>query len=495
MNDNLCARLFEAFDRHPGRVALRVPGGPTWTFRDLRDRAGRAARALQEFGVRPGDRVIARLGKHPDTIALYLGCLQVGAVYVPLNTAYTPAEVAYFVDDAEPALFVSDPRDDLPEAALTLASGGGGTFGEAMGAAAPLAVVAGRTGRDLAAILYTSGTTGRSKGAMLSHDNLYSNALALRTAWGWRDDDVLLHALPVFHVHGLFIAMHCALLGGTPTIFMERFDALDVQRLLAQATVFMGVPTFYTRLLALPDLDPAAVAGVRVFISGSAPLTEQTFDEFEKRTGHRILERYGMSETIINTTNPLAGERVAGTVGFALPGIDVRIADDAGFEVPRGTIGTIEVRGSNVFAGYWRMPDKTASEFRSDGFFVTGDLGAMDGEGRVSIAGRAKDLVISGGYNVYPKEVEAELDALPEIRESAVIGVPHPDFGEAVVAIVVPIGPAIDESLVAEALADRLARFKQPKRLISVTDLPRNAMGKVQKNELRTRYAELFTRS
>ena len=345
---------------------------------------------------------------------------------------------------------------------------------------------------DLAAIVYTSGTTGRSKGAMLSHGNLASNVLALDRYWGWRDDDVLLHALPIFHVHGLFVALHCAFLRATAQIFLPRFDLDALIDALPRATVLMGVPTFYTRLLADDRFDASLAGGMRVFISGSAPLTEQTFVEFEARTGKRILERYGMTETLMNTSNPLDGERVAGTVGYPLPGVEARIADDAGNALGAGEVGGIEVRGPNVFSGYWRMPEKTAEEFRSDGFFRTGDLGVTDEDGRVSIVGRAKDLVISGGYNVYPKEVEKLLDEMPEVVESAVIGVPHPDFGEAVVAVVVPNEVAVTEARVDAFLAGKLARYKQPKRVICRPDLPRNAMGKVQKNELRDAHGDLF---
>ena len=327
---------------------------------------------------------------------------------------------------------------------------------------------------------------------MLTHANLLSNAETLCAAWGWRDDDVLLHALPIFHVHGLFVALHCAFLNATPVVFHAGFDAEAIIRDLPRSTVMMGVPTFYTRLVNEPAFDAAACAHMRLFISGSAPLTEQAFGAFEERTGFRILERYGMSETLMNTSNPLDGERVAGTVGFALPGVDVRIADEAGGPVPTGEVGTIEVRGPNVFKGYWRMPERTAEEFRDDGFFVTGDLGTLDAEGRVTIVGRDKDLVISGGYNVYPKEVETLIDEIPEVVESAVIGVPHADFGEGVVAVVVTRG-RVDDELVRTHLKDRLARYKQPKRVIRVDDLPRNAMGKVQKNVLRQRYADVLS--
>jgi malonyl-CoA/methylmalonyl-CoA synthetase len=419
-------------------------------------------------------------------------------VYVPLNTAYTAEEMSYFVADAEPRVHVCAPAAQVAEAAeathvLTLeADGGGGSLHEAARHAEPFTGIEQCEPGDLAAILYTSGTTGRSKGAMLSHANLESSARGLRAAWGWRDDDVLLHALPVFHVHGLFVALHCALLGGTPMIFLPRFDAAAVAVALPRCTVLMGVPTFYSRLLDRDDVNRDTCKGVRVFISGSAPLSEQTFNAWEARTGQRILERYGMSETMINTSNPLDGQRLPGTVGYPLPGVEARIAADDGSVVEPGQVGTIEVRGPNVFAGYWRMPEKTAEEFRADGYFVTGDLGTMDADGRITIVGRSKDLVISGGYNVYPKEIERLLDELPGVVESAVIGVPHPDFGEGVVALLVTDGRDVDVAAVAAALDGRLARFKQPKAVVCLESLPRNAMGKVQKNTLRDRYRDLF---
>jgi malonyl-CoA/methylmalonyl-CoA synthetase len=347
-------------------------------------------------------------------------------------------------------------------------------------------------GSDVAAIVYTSGTTGRSKGAMLTQQNLLSNALTLLDCWGWQDDDVLLHALPIFHVHGLFVALHCAFLSGTPVLFLPGFNADAVLESLPDATVMMGVPTFYTRLLENPQFDAAVCGNMRLFISGSAPLTEQTFRAWEERTGLKILERYGMSETIMITSNPLIGDRLAGTVGFALDGVETRIADPNGQALAPEEVGIIEVRGPNVFKGYWQMPQKTAEEFRADGFFITGDMGRMDEQGRISIVGRAKDLVISGGYNVYPKEVEKLIDEIPGVVECAVIGVPHPDFGEGVVAVVVPESDDVSETDVAAALEGNLARFKQPKRVINVAELPRNTMGKVQKNELRARYEGLF---
>lgn len=449
------------------------------------------ARALNERRVGVGDRVLVQVEKTPEAVALYLACLKTGAVYVPINTAYTRPEVEYFISDCEPALLVVD-SDFETHVPLATLNRGHGTLLSSPSQGLPVPSSAPRADDDLAAIIYTSGTTGRSKGAMLTHANLLSNAETLCDVWGWRDDDVLLHALPIFHVHGLFVALHCAFLNATPVVFHPRFDAEAIIRDLPRSTVVMGVPTFYTRLVNEPAFDDAICANMRLFISGSAPLTEQAFGAFEERTGFRILERYGMSETLMNTSNPLDGERVAGTVGFALPGVDVRIADEAGSPAPTGEAGTIEVRGPNVFKGYWRMPERTAEEFRDDGFFVTGDLGTMDADGRVTIVGRDKDLVVSGGYNVYPKEVETLIDEIPEVVESAVIGVPHSDFGEGVVAVVVTRG-RVDDGLVNAHLKDRLARYKQPKRVIRVEDLPRNAMGKVQKNVLRERYAEVLS--
>ena len=497
MSGNFATDLQAAFAGHGSRTALRMADGRSWTYADLAERTARLARVLVEAGVQRGDRVLAQVGKTPEALALYLATLQAGGVHVPLNSAYTAAEVDYFLDDAEPRVVVRDPASPaLPGGrdgctALTLDSEGGSLL-DAMNAAEPRFEVAERHDDDLAALVYTSGTTGRSKGAMLTHRNLRTNAEALRECWGWRDDDVLLHALPLFHVHGLFIALHCALLGGTPTIFLPRFDVQAVKRHLPESTVMMGVPTFYTRLLQDAEFNHDHCRGIRVFISGSAPLTEATFDAWQARTGHRILERYGMSETIINTSNPLHGERVAGTVGFALPGVAVRIAGEDGEPLPPGEVGGIEVRGENVFKGYWRQPEKTAEEFRPDGYFITGDLGVMDANGRLSIVGRARDLVISGGYNVYPKEVESLIDELDGVAESAVIGVPHPDFGESVVAVVVPAGDPVSTDQVTAFLKDRLARFKQPKQVVNVEALPRNTMGKVQKNRLRDEFSGLF---
>jgi malonyl-CoA/methylmalonyl-CoA synthetase len=439
--------------------------GSAVSYGALEDDVARVAGRLVADGVGPGDRVALQAEKSVAGVAIYLATLKAGAVFLPLNAAYTPAEVEYFLTDAEPAVFITD-----AEAYLA------GATGEPLDAAVP------RAASDLASIIYTSGTTGRSKGAMLSHVNLAANALALHQAWGFTPDDVLLHALPIFHVHGLFVALHCAFLSGAPMVWLPKFADAEVLAGLRRATVMMGVPTFYTRLLANPDFTGEAAAHMRLFISGSAPLLPSTFAEFEDRTGLRILERYGMSEAVIITSNPLEGERIPGSVGYPLPGVELRI--EGGEET-----GVIAIRGPSVFSGYWRMPEKTAEEFTADGYFLTGDVGRRDRDGRVWISGRAKDLIISGGYNVYPKEVELVLDELPGVTESAVVGVPHPDFGEGVVAVV--IGSGDEAGMIAEARR-QLAAYKAPKRIVFVDELPRNAMGKVQKNLLRERYAKLF---
>ena len=488
---NIYERFETALLARGSAPALILPGEDDVSCADLVAWAAGAAAALVKVGVAPGDRVLVQTDKTPETVALYLGCLKVGAVYAPINTAYTAREVAYFLSDAEPALFIVNDAGKVPDDCAvrveTLAS-----WSLLVAEAGSETHTVPRVGDDLAALVYTSGTTGRSKGAMLSHGNLLSNALTLNDYWGWQPDDVLLHALPIFHVHGLFVALHCAFLAATPVIFLRSFDVEVMLEEPRRSTVMMGVPTFYTRLLAHADFDADCCRNMRLFISGSAPLTPQTFDEFESRTGMRILERYGMTETLMNTSNPLDGERVAGTVGFPLPGVSVRIADATGDPLPAGEVGGIEVKGPNVFKGYWRMPEQTAADFRADGYFQTGDLGVQDEAGRISIVGRSKDLVISGGYNVYPKEVEALIDDMPGVLESAVIGVPHEDFGEGVVAVVVTDGAAVTEADTDAFLAGTLARYKQPKRVVCVDELPRNAMGKVQKAALRETYRHLF---
>lgn len=458
----------------------------------------RLAHALRAEGVGPGDRLAVQVAKSPEAFAVYGAAVALGAVFLPLNTAYTPAEVAYFLADAEPRVFLCDPsrQADLTRVAgsarvLTLAADGTGTLADRAAGQPGTITPADRGEDDLAALLYTSGTTGRSKGAMLSQRNLLSNARVLADLWRFTDRDILLNALPIFHTHGLFVAGNTVLLSGASMIFLPGFDQEAMIRWLPKATAMMGVPTFYTRLLDDPRFTRDLVAGIRLFVSGSAPLLAETHRAFEDRTGHRILERYGMTETNMNTSNPYEGERRAGTVGFPLPGVELRIMAD-GHELPPGEVGVIEVRGPNVFQGYWRMPEKTAEELRPDGWFITGDVGVVDDRGYVTIVGRAKDLIISGGFNVYPKEVELLLDEVPGVKESAVIGLPHPDFGEAVFAVLSG-GAGLDGAAAVDAIRDRLARFKQPKAAVVVPDLPRNAMGKVQKAELRARYKNWFT--
>ena len=453
---------------------LRLADGSVLTGAEFHRLLAQAAGALRAAGVGKGDRVAAQVAKSPQALALYGATVAIGAVFLPLNTAYVGAEVDYFLTDATPRLFISDTGQPLD----TL-FGGPADF-----SVAPCGP------DDLAAILYTSGTTGRSKGAMLTHRNLVSNAQVLADLWRFTDRDVLLHALPIFHTHGLFVASNVALLTGGQMIFLPGFDLEAVLRLLPQATVLMGVPTFYTRLLGDARFDRALVRHMRLFVSGSAPLLAETHRAFHARTGHRILERYGMTETNMTTSNPYDGDRRPGTVGLPLPGVEVRIMAD-GAEVPHGEVGVIEVRGPNVFAGYWQNPAKTAEDLRPDGWFITGDLGQVDPDGYVQIVGRAKDLIITGGYNVYPKEVELLLDAVPGVEESAVIGLPHPDFGEAVFAVLV----GGDAEAALAAISGDLARFKLPKAAVVVADLPRNAMGKVQKNVLRRIYGDWFKKT
>jgi malonyl-CoA/methylmalonyl-CoA synthetase len=504
----MSGNLFSKFRAHaPGDDApfIRTHDGRTITYGDLVATSSRYANLLKSLGVAPGDRVAVQVEKSPEAILLYLACLRAGAIYLPLNTAYTPAEIDYFLGDAEPRLFVVDPRAREGAAqraaargvAHTLTLGLDGRSGNLIEAAAsqPAGFADVECGADdLAAILYTSGTTGRSKGAMLTHANLASNAATLKDAWRFTGRDVLLHALPIYHTHGLFVATNTILLAGGSMIFLPRLDPDQIFRWLPEATAMMGVPTFYVRLLQDSRLNRESTSHIRLFVSGSAPLLAETHAEWEARTGHRILERYGMTETNMNTSNPYEGERVPGSVGPPLPGIEARIADpETGAPIPQGEIGMIEVRGPNVFKGYWRMPEKTKAEFRPDGFFITGDLGRIDERGYVWILGRGRDLVISGGFNVYPKEVESEIDAIPGVGESAIIGVAHPDFGEGVTAIVtLKPGAALTESDVLSALSDRLAKYKQPKRVIFIDALPRNTMGKVQKNVLRDRFAGLY---
>ena len=496
------------------RPFLETPDGRTLNYRDLSNLSGRYANVLSSLGVKPGDRVAVQVEKSPEALALYLACVRSGAVYLPLNTAYTPAELEYFIKDAEPSVFVARPEqgDELADVIRhtqtvhfeTLGLSRDGTWAQRTSSLPEDFVDVPRGPDDLAAILYTSGTTGNAKGAMLTHRNLASNAKALMDAWRFTSDDRLIHALPIYHVHGLFVATNVVMLAGCSMVFMPKFDVDQIVAHIPGATAMMGVPTFYTRLLADPRFDKALCKDMRIFISGSAPLLAATHAEFEKRTGHAIVERYGLTETGINTSNPIDGARRAGTVGQPLEGIELRLSDpetgavfDTNSADQNNTVGMIEVRGPNVFSGYWRMPDKTAAEFRPDGFFVTGDLGRIDDEGYVHIVGRSKDLIISGGLNVYPKEIESRIDQLPAVDESAVIGLPHTDLGEAVTAIVVlrsniDILPVMDEQSIIAALTGELASFKRPKRVLFVDELPRNAMGKVQKNLLRRKYRELY---
>jgi malonyl-CoA/methylmalonyl-CoA synthetase len=502
-NANLFSRLFDGVD-NPNRLAIETLDGGHISYGDLIARAGRTANVLVARGVKPGDRVAAQAEKSVECLVLYLATVRAGAVYLPLNTAYTLNELEYFITDAEPSLVVCDPSKADGIGALaakvgarveTLGANGKGSLTDAASAAKSEFATVARTDDDLAAILYTSGTTGRSKGAMLSHDNLASNSLTLVDYWRFTDKDVLIHALPIYHTHGLFVASNVTLFARASMIFLPKFDPDLIIKLMARATVLMGVPTFYTRLLQNPALNRESTKHMRLFVSGSAPLLADTHREWTARTGHDVLERYGMTETNMNTSNPYDGERVAGAVGHPLPGVSVRVTDpETGKVLAPETIGMIEIRGPNVFKGYWRMPEKTRSEFRDDGFFITGDLGKIDGKGYVHILGRGKDLVISGGFNVYPKEIESEIDAMPGVIESAVIGVPHADFGEGVTAVVVcNKGAAVSEASVLKGLDGRLAKFKMPKRVFVVDELPRNTMGKVQKNVLRDNYKDIYT--
>ena len=477
-------------------------GARRMDYAELWAGAERAAAALVRAGVAPGDRVAVQAEKSLEAVQLYLGAVLAGAAFLPLNTAYTPAEIGYFLRDAEPTVFVCDParREATAAAAagvpsvLTLGADGAGSWAEAVAAEGPGFRAVARGEGDLACILYTSGTTGRSKGAMLTHGNLRSNAEVLREYWRFTAEDRLIHALPIFHAHGLYVALNVTLMAGGSLIFMAKFDADAVIAALPRATALMGVPTFYTRLLGHPGLTRELCRGVRLFVSGSAPLLPETHREWRERTGHAILERYGMTETSMNASNPYEGERRPGTVGFPLPGVELRVCGPDGAVLPAGEVGSLQVRGPNVFKGYWRMPEKTAEEFTEDGFFVTGDMAVIDAEGYVSIVGRAKDMVISGGYNVYPREVEEIIDEIPGVAESAVIGLPHPDFGEGVAAVVaVAPGAEVTEATVRAALEGRLAGYKRPRAVFVVAELPRNTMGKVLKAELRKTYADAFT--
>ncbi|HYP86411.1 malonyl-CoA synthase [Variovorax sp.] len=505
-NTNLFVALRAAFPADLDAVAVETDDGLKYSWRDLERASAMIANLLDSLRLEPGARIAVQVEKSVEAMLLYLGTLRAGYVFLPLNTAYQSAEIEYFIGNAEPAVVVCTSRNEawvrpIAQAAgtahvFTLDDDRTGTLLQAAARCRDRHVPARRKADDLAAILYTSGTTGRSKGAMLTHGNLLSNALVLKDYWGWTEGDVLIHALPIFHVHGLFVAIHGALLNGSKMIWMSKFDPKRVIERMPEASVFMGVPTLYVRMLAEPALDRRNAGNMRLFVSGSAPLLIETFNEWRERTGHTILERYGMSETVMLTSNPYEpaqGERRGGTVGFPLPGVSLRVRDDQGQDLPTGEIGNIQVRGPNVFAGYWRMPEKTKEEFTADAYFKTGDVGKVDSLGYVTIVGRSKDLIISGGYNVYPAEVEAFINELPGVAESALVGVPHPDFGEVGVAIVIArAGATLDADAIVRELKARLANFKIPKRCFVVDELPRNTMGKVQKALLREQHKQLF---
>ncbi|MEG0920425.1 MAG: malonyl-CoA synthase [Comamonas sp.] len=515
MNENLFCALRAAFPKDLDAVAVETTtstGEPlNYSWRDLDHMSARIANLLDSLKIPSGSRVAVQVEKSVEAMALYLATLRAGYVFLPLNTAYQSAEIEYFITNAEPAVVVCAPENFGwvskiaflcgTQSVFTLSDQRSGTLLERAVHCANTHEPAAKTADDMAAILYTSGTTGRSKGAMLSHGNLLSNAVTLKDYWGWKEGDVLIHALPIFHVHGLFVAIHAALLNGSKMVWFAKFDPKAVIASMARATVFMGVPTLYVRMLAEPSLSKEAAKNMRLFISGSAPLLIETFRDWQTRTGHTILERYGMSETIMLVSNPYRAdsrysgqdERRGGTVGFPLPGVDVRVQGDDSMPVAVGEIGNIQVKGPNVFSGYWRMPEKTAEEFTQDGWFKTGDVGKVDERGYVTIVGRSKDLIISGGYNVYPAEIEGFINDLPGVAESALVGVPHADFGEVGVAVVIAKpGHKLDGDEIIATLKSKLANFKIPKRCFVVTELPRNTMGKVQKNLLRTEYKDLF---
>ncbi|SNS98565.1 malonyl-CoA/methylmalonyl-CoA synthetase [Noviherbaspirillum humi] len=500
MNANLYALFESRFPQDRSACSIETHDGLLYSWNDLERATAKMANLLASLALPPDSRIAVQVEKSPEALMLYLATIRAGYVYLPLNTAYRAAEIEYFIGDAEPAVVVCSPENFGWVSQLAFKAGTrhvftlgedrqGSLLSRAAGQPDTFATVE-RKPDDLAAILYTSGTTGRSKGAMLSHDNLASNVKVLQEAWAWQKGDVLLHALPLFHVHGLFVASNGALYNGSKMIFLPKFDGAEVMRQLPRATVFMGVPTYYVRLLADPAFGREACAGIRLFVSGSAPLLLETFTEFARRTGHTILERYGMSETTMLVSNPYEGERIGGTVGHPLPGVSVRVVRDDGSACGVDEIGGIEVKGPNVFHGYWRMPEKTKEEFTADGFFKTGDVGRFDAKGYLTIVGRSKDLIISGGYNVYPKEIESIIDEMEGVAESAVIGVPHPDFGEAVTAVVVLKKEArLTAQDIIGPLKSRIANFKVPKQVHFVAELPRNTMGKVQKNVLRQQYS------
>ncbi|MGH1477930.1 MAG: malonate--CoA ligase [Geminicoccales bacterium] len=502
MTANLFTAFSRTFENNAHRPALRPAGGAVVSYEDLGRETGKLTNALQAAGVGAGDRVAVQVDKSVENVFLYLACLKAGAVYLPLNTAYTDNELDYFFSDAEPSLIVCKPdrADGIRALASatdvtvhTLDAHGGGSLIQAAASMSTDCQPVQRVAADLAAILYTSGTTGRSKGAMITHGNLLANAETLIDSWAISSTDVLLHALPIFHVHGLFVALNTCLMTGAEILFHSKFETDAVLDALPDATVMMGVPTFYTRLLASERLTPDLCQKIRLFIAGSAPLLDETFRAFETKSGHAILERYGMTECGMLCSNPLNGKRRPGTVGPPLADVEVRVADEQGEILGQGETGVLEVKGPNVFKGYWRMPEKTKEEFREDGFFITGDISRIDEDGYVHIVGRAKDMIISGGFNVYPKEIETVIDDMPGVGESAVIGLQHPDFGEGVAAVVtVAGGDGLDEKAIIDTCRESLAAYKVPKSVFIVKELPRNTMGKVQKNQLRETYAKTF---
>ena len=509
-NNNLFAALRAAFPADLDAIAVETDNGLNYSWRDIERASAMLANLLASLNLPDGARIAVQVEKSVEAMLVYLATLRAGYVFLPLNTAYQSAEIEYFINNAEPAVVVCSKKNfgwvskiafkAGTQNVFTLGDDREGSLLQRASHCSDQHVVAIRTAGDLAAILYTSGTTGRSKGAMLTHGNMLSNALVLKDYWGWRTreegGDVLIHALPIFHVHGLFVALHGALINGSKMIWLAKFDPAFVVKKLPEATVFMGVPTLYVRLLNEPGLDKQAVRNMRLFVAGSAPLLIETFNAWKTRTGHTILERYGMSETAMLTSNPYLGDRRGGTVGFALPGVSLRVQGDEGKAMGEGEIGGIQVKGPNVFKGYWRMPEKTSEEFTADGFFKTGDVGKIDESGYITIVGRSKDLIISGGYNVYPAEIEGYINEMPGVLESALVGVPHPDFGEVGVAVVIAKpGAALQADAIIASLKSKLANFKIPKQCFVVPELPRNTMGKVQKNLLREQYKSLFAPS
>lgn len=501
--NNIYSIFQQRFPLDSTAIFIETADGTQYSYAYLEQETARIAQFLSNQGAKKGDRVAVQVEKSPHVLFLYLACLRAGFVYLPLNTAYTKSELSYFLENAEPSVVVckseakelfSSFQNETLKHVLTLDTNEQGSLIEQSRSTAAEFETVSCDKDDIAVILYTSGTTGRPKGAMITHGNLAANGMALQKAWNWQQSDVMLHALPIFHIHGLFVACHNVLLGGSKMLFLEKFDSQSIIKFLPKATVFMGVPTFYTRLLDDDNFTQDVCKNVRLFVSGSAPLLEQTFEDFKQRSGHTILERYGMTETGMNTSNPLEGERLPGTVGLPLPGVEARIVDENNQAVKEGGVGVLQVKGENIFKGYWRMPEKTAEEFTEDHFFITGDMAQYNAQGYISIVGRNKDMVITGGYNVYPKEVELLLDESDGVKESAIIGLAHKDFGEAVTAVIVPddMNNLPNETELKNYLKEQLASYKTPKKIIFIDQLPRNTMGKVQKNILRESYKDLY---